>query len=60
MRFTRVVLYRAGSCKVCHAAMVGDNKTVKPTIDRSTMIAHQMIKNKYRYVYLLSFLSTAF
>ena len=30
--------------------MVGNNKTVKPTIDRSTMIAHQMTKNKYRYL----------
>ena len=30
--------------------MIGDNKTVKPTIVRSTMIAHQMTKNKYRYL----------
>ncbi|MGO2279342.1 MAG: hypothetical protein ACTH5U_11080, partial [Pseudomonadales bacterium] len=27
--------------------MVGDNKTVKPTIDCATMIAHQTIENKY-------------
>jgi hypothetical protein len=38
----------------CHETVVtdGDNKTVKPTIVRSTMIAQQIVENKYRYVYL--------
>jgi len=51
MRFTRVVLYRAGSCKVRMLSQGWPHdrsvKTVKPTIDRSTMIAHQMTENKY-------------
>lgn len=51
MRFTRIILYRAGSCKVCTppfiAITVGDDKTVKPTIDRLIMIAHQILENKY-------------
>ena len=51
MRFTRIVLYRAGSCKVCTPPLIiimaGDNKTVKPTIGDSMMIAHQLIENKY-------------
>lgn len=55
MRFTRIVLYRAGSCKVCmppltnmiSAIAAGNDKTVKPTIDRLMMIAHQQLENKY-------------
>ncbi len=50
MRFTRIVLYRAGSCKVCTPpfiiAMASDVKTVKPTIVDAMIIAHQLLKNK--------------
>ena len=51
MRFTRIVLYRAGSCKVCTLSLNDDNewqyKTVKPTMDAALMIAYQLIENKY-------------
>ncbi len=44
MRFTRIVLYRAGSCKVCTFSLNDNNewqyKTVKPTMDAVLMIAY--------------------
>lgn len=51
MRFTRIILHRAGSCKVYTPSLNDNNdwqyKTVKPTMDNALMIAYQLIENKY-------------